>query len=486
MASNSSQPRHLDATCGREVVFCHQCENEWYKDEHGDSLNCPACHGEATEIVEPENDPRPMNQDLFSDLDRHHPHRRHYADTDSDPDEPDIDFVHGPGGFFGQRSIFRTPEHPSPRNAGRAAPDDGEAIIRRFTELLGDIGGPLSVGRSGPDTLFHEGAGGVPQVTYRRITGPGFRGGVSSFTITTGSVGGRTRQGGPGPGPAGDEEFTRIFGNIFGGPPPMPPRSTRGEDDPNSPNVDREPRNPDFAMALHQLFASFLNPHAVQGDAVYSQEALDHIITNLMEANPQSNAPPPASEDAIAKLPKKKLDAEMLGPELKGECTICIDEVSVGDEVTALPCKHWFHNDCVVLWLKQHNTCPICRASITGEAAGQPRGDSSASQPGPSGFSPFPRPGPAERRRSNLRNRGEARLDSIRDLANPHDRRQTPRRDSNSPPVDSPLAQSPRIRSPSPSSRRSTHSDRTRERGSNSHSGPLHWLRDQFRGDRRH
>ncbi|RYP06217.1 hypothetical protein DL764_003309 [Monosporascus ibericus] len=334
MASNSSQSRHLDATSGREVVFCHQCENEWYRDEHGESLTCPRCHGEATEI------------DLFSDLDRHHPHRRHYADTDSDPDEPDIDdhFVHGPGGFFGQRSIFRTPEHPSPRNAGRAAPDDGEAIIRRFTELLGDIGGPLSVGRSGPDTLFHEGGGGgsgdgggAPQVTYRRISGPGFRG-MSSFTITTSPMGGRIRQGGPGSGPAGDEEYTRIFGNIFGGPPPMPPRSRRGESDPNSPDVDREPGNPDFAMALHQLFASFLNPHAVQGDAVYSQEALDHIITNLMEANPQSNAPPPASEDAIAKLPKKKLDAEMLGPELKGECTICIDEVSVGDEVTVLPC----------------------------------------------------------------------------------------------------------------------------------------------------
>ncbi|RYO86309.1 hypothetical protein DL766_008769 [Monosporascus sp. MC13-8B] len=450
MASNSSQTRHLDATSGREVVFCHQCENEWYKDEHGDSLTCPRCHGEATEIVEPENDPRPMNQDFFSDPDRHRPHRRHYADTDSDPDEPDIDdhFIHGPGGFFGHRSIFRAPERPSPRNAERAAPDDGEAIIRRFTELLGDIGGPLSVGRSGPDTLFHEGGGGsggaAPQVTYRRISGPGFRGGMSSFTITTGPVGGRIRQGGPGPGPADDEEFTRIFGSMFGGPPPMPPRSPRGEDDPTGPNVDREPRNPDFAMALHQLFASFLNPRAVQGDVVYSQEALDQIITNLMEANPQSNAPPPASEDAIAKLSKKKLDSEMLGPELKGECTICIDEVNVGDEITVLPCKHWFHNDCVVLWLKQHNTCPICRASITGEAAGQPRGDSSASQPGPSGFSPFPRPGPAERRRSNLRNRGEARLDSIRDLANPHDRRQTPRRDSNSPPMESPLAQSPR------------------------------------------
>jgi E3 ubiquitin-protein ligase RNF115/126 len=40
---------HLDATGSREVVFCHQCENEWYRDEHG--LICPACEGEIIEIV---------------------------------------------------------------------------------------------------------------------------------------------------------------------------------------------------------------------------------------------------------------------------------------------------------------------------------------------------------------------------------------------------------------------------------------------------
>lgn len=241
-------------------------------------------------------------------------------------------------------------------------------------------------------------------------------------------------------------------------------------------------------MALNQIFSSFLNPHAVQGDAVYSQEALDRIITNLMEANPQSNAPPPATDEAIKNLPKKKLDAEMLGPELKGECTICIDDLGEGEEVTVLPCKHWFHDECVALWLRQHNTCPICRAPIVGESAGQPGGAAPATEPaGPSGSNPFSRPGAAERRRSNLRNRAEARLDSIRDLATPYDRRQTPRRDSNSPPRDNASTQSSRVRSPSPVSRQSTNSERTRERSSTSGGGgPLHWLRDQFRSDRRH
>lgn len=48
-ASRGSQ-RHLDATTDREVVYCHACQHEWYRDEH-ESLECPRCNSEATEVV---------------------------------------------------------------------------------------------------------------------------------------------------------------------------------------------------------------------------------------------------------------------------------------------------------------------------------------------------------------------------------------------------------------------------------------------------
>lgn len=124
---------------------------------------------------------------------------------------------------------------------------------------------------------------------------------------------------------------------------------------------------------LNQLF----NPgNARQGDMVFSQEAFDRVMTQLMEQNNGSNAPPPASEDAIRSLGKKKVDREMLGNEGAAECSICMDNVALGDEVTVLPCNHWFHGDCVTAWLKEHDTCPHCRKPISNSDQNQRPGAS--------------------------------------------------------------------------------------------------------------
>jgi E3 ubiquitin-protein ligase RNF115/126 len=100
-------------------------------------------------------------------------------------------------------------------------------------------------------------------------------------------------------------------------------------------------------------------------NGVQSQEEMDRVITQLMEESlTTGTAAPPASENAIRSLPKKKVDKDMLGVEGKAECSICMDGVEVDIEVAVLPCTHWFHSDCIGAWLKQHNTCPHCRRSI--------------------------------------------------------------------------------------------------------------------------
>lgn len=111
------------------------------------------------------------------------------------------------------------------------------------------------------------------------------------------------------------------------------------------------------------LLASLLNMDR-HGDAVYSQEELDRVISQLIDQNTNGSGPPPASQSAIRSLPRKKVDKEMLGSEGKAECSICMDSVQLGTEVAVLPCKHWFHFNCIEMWLNQHNTCPHCRRSI--------------------------------------------------------------------------------------------------------------------------
>ncbi|KAI0863697.1 hypothetical protein F4860DRAFT_467542 [Xylaria cubensis] len=490
----ASRGHHLEPAEGREVVFCHSCRHEWYRDEHSGSIACPVCEMEFTEIVTPESDPRRDDSSADSEPDQrfhsHHHRHHHHHDSDSDPEEGNIEehHFHGPGGIFGQRTIHRSPETSGYSRRSRVRPGSSDDIIRRFTEMIGDLGGPGTVGRSGPETLFNEDDVG-PHITYRTFRGPGFAGGVSSFTITTGSSAIRPR-GPPGsePQPGIDDPFQRIFGEILALGPPSPMRRENPfsrDADSNNDNNGNAGRPMDIATALNQLLASIVNPNAIHGDVVYSQEALDRIITNLMEANPQSNAPPPASENVIASLPKKKLDEKMLGPELKGECTICIDEVKVGDEVMVLPCKHWFHEECASLWLKQHNSCPVCRAAIDGAAAGKPRNETTSSQSSPRGDDPSSSSAStfAERRRANVRNRGEERLESIRSVATPYDRPRNRHRNSNSPPShDSSAQRSPRVRSPSPSSRGSTQGERARDNRGSSGSGPFNWIRDRFSG----
>ena len=115
------------------------------------------------------------------------------------------------------------------------------------------------------------------------------------------------------------------------------------------------------------------------GDFVYSQEGLDRIVSQLMEQTSTSNAPPPATQADIDALPRKKVSEDMLGPEHTAECSICMDEVNIGEEVTELPCKHWFHHPCISAWLIEHDTCPHCRKGITHHPEGGVNAGTSAS-----------------------------------------------------------------------------------------------------------
>ncbi|KAH6635446.1 hypothetical protein B0J18DRAFT_47775 [Chaetomium sp. MPI-SDFR-AT-0129] len=386
--------RRLGAAEGRELVFCHACQHEWYR-ENAD-LECPRCHSSFTEIVESSNDPRdpsPIGIDTLADFasaSRTFPRRQ--AD-DSDPEEGDIEeHLYG-----GARSSSTGPPPGSQygmSNASRPG-DEADLVFRRFADMLmHDLGAGRAIRRSpGPSGMFPQQEDAPEPQPGPRFHQTTFRagpfGGRTRVTVTSGTFSRGGTEGSPFntasyvasrrgvlPHPYGPlrRSVTIITNhnsaaNVHGSHRIFDPLFGFGAGDDAS-QRERSP-GPGFGFpllgSLQELMNSLYNPAAaVHGDAVFTQEALDRIITQLMEASPQTNAAPPASETAIGNLEKKKVDDEMLGPEGKVECTICIDEMKKGDEVAVLPCKHWYHGECVVLWLKEHNTCPICRKPIEG------------------------------------------------------------------------------------------------------------------------
>ncbi|GJM99076.1 hypothetical protein PR202_ga16141 [Eleusine coracana subsp. coracana] len=47
-------------------------------------------------------------------------------------------------------------------------------------------------------------------------------------------------------------------------------------------------------------------------------------------------------------------------------CCICLTKYGDDDELRELPCKHFFHVQCVDKWLKINAVCPLCKTEIGG------------------------------------------------------------------------------------------------------------------------
>jgi hypothetical protein len=46
------------------------------------------------------------------------------------------------------------------------------------------------------------------------------------------------------------------------------------------------------------------------------------------------------------------------------QCTICLDAFVPNQKVLLTPCKHMFHHNCLLPWVKSHGKCPVCRRAL--------------------------------------------------------------------------------------------------------------------------
>ncbi|KAH7886051.1 hypothetical protein F5I97DRAFT_1809016 [Phlebopus sp. FC_14] len=140
------------------------------------------------------------------------------------------------------------------------------------------------------------------------------------------------------------------------------------------------------------------------GDYVFNQEALDQIMTQLME-NSTAGRPVPATEEIIKNLHKEVLTEN--SPILEKDCAVCKEQFKLDTDdpdelvVVTLPCTHPFHEGCIFPWLKSSGTCPVCRYALIPQPQqhapnGTSGGSSSPHSSNPSG-SGSRSPGPSGR-----------------------------------------------------------------------------------------
>lgn len=104
--------------------------------------------------------------------------------------------------------------------------------------------------------------------------------------------------------------------------------------------------------------------HSNPMDYAWGANGLDAIITQLLNQF-ENTGPPPADKEKIQALPTVPVTEEHVGSGL--ECPVCKEDYALGESVRQLPCNHLFHDSCIVPWLEQHDSCPVCRKSLTGQ-----------------------------------------------------------------------------------------------------------------------
>ncbi|OLL27031.1 Mitochondria fission 1 protein [Neolecta irregularis DAH-3] len=302
-----------------QCYFCHECQAEIMASELVQG-RCP-CGSDFLELIEENNDPRAFHYMSMAgegtDDDEPlpgsyypQPNRRHWEtqaeefediEVDSDPQHE------SPGrAGFGLQNIFGNRRETTP--GATAAPEN---VLSMFENLM------LSLM-------------GNPATT---------NGGTARSETTVQSRQGQVQQGSPSPQVTDLASFLQqAFGNsqfaAFG----------------------------NHAAGFERVFRDFRG----RGEEFAWSNgtgSLDDIITQILEQTHHQSANPPAADNIIESLPKKKVDREMAAS--KAQCSVCRDEFEVGNVYAKLPCKHLFHTECITQWLKINGICPLCRKSVS-------------------------------------------------------------------------------------------------------------------------
>lgn len=85
------------------------------------------------------------------------------------------------------------------------------------------------------------------------------------------------------------------------------------------------------------------------------------VVSSSSKTGTSSTSPSTAaqSDDTESVIPVTKVNLDCIPP-----CPICTDEFEDDDDITHLPCMHYFHRQCITQWLSRNCSCPVCRKEM--------------------------------------------------------------------------------------------------------------------------
>ncbi|CAI5476989.1 unnamed protein product [Closterium sp. Yama58-4] len=92
---------------------------------------------------------------------------------------------------------------------------------------------------------------------------------------------------------------------------------------------------------------------------------VDRIATAHPAAHTSTHTP--ASRAAVRALPLRIVREEDVEGGVEA-CAVCHEDMGVGAVTQQLPCRHAYHSDCILPWLAQSNSCPVCRFRLPSQA----------------------------------------------------------------------------------------------------------------------
>ncbi|KAK8546457.1 hypothetical protein V6N12_027243 [Hibiscus sabdariffa] len=76
------------------------------------------------------------------------------------------------------------------------------------------------------------------------------------------------------------------------------------------------------------------------------------LLQYLSKNDPNQYTTPPAQKEAVEALPTVSIKDNL-------QCSVCLKDIKMGTEAKEMPCKHKFHDGCILPWLELHSSCLV-------------------------------------------------------------------------------------------------------------------------------